>query len=201
MLRNVRKGSLAAVERSSARLGIVRSALEPDVKSTDRLWLKWARTGPMHCSANQQIIDNSFGWRLKEIARERQHQARHDRAADHRWELVLGSCRHQTGSANLPSANELQGTVWRNSSLSGRRRPSTTEPLRTLRDTSCHLFCARPALHGVCASLTSLLARDFRPRRPSPRSARLVTLRPPTSPPPWPIRPASAPAKRAIFPF
>src|SRR5215472_5025073 len=36
MLRNVRKGSLAAVERSAARLGIVRSALEPDVESTDR---------------------------------------------------------------------------------------------------------------------------------------------------------------------
>ena len=60
-------GSLAAVERSAARLGIVRSALEPDLKSTDRLWLKWARTGPMHCSANQQIIDNSFGWRIEEI--------------------------------------------------------------------------------------------------------------------------------------
>src|SRR5262249_13999780 len=43
-----------------------------------------AKSGPMHCSANQQIIDNSFGWRLKEIARERQHQARHDRATDHR---------------------------------------------------------------------------------------------------------------------
>src|SRR5215468_11899484 len=42
-----------------------------------------------------------------------------------------------TGSANLPSANELQGTVWRNLSLSERRRPSTTEPFRTLRDTSC----------------------------------------------------------------
>src|SRR5262245_2885626 len=160
-----------------------------------------AKSGLMHCSANQQIIDNSFGWRLKEIARERQHQARHDRAADHRWELVLGSCRHQTGSANLPSANELQGTVWRNSSLSGRRRPSTTEPLRTLRDTSCHLFCARPALHGACASLTSLLARDFRPRRPSPRSARPVTLRPPMSPPPWSRRRASASAKRAMLPF
>src|SRR5215831_619638 len=36
MLRNVRKGSLAAVERSAARLGIVRSALEPDIESTDR---------------------------------------------------------------------------------------------------------------------------------------------------------------------
>src|SRR5262249_13794108 len=46
MLRNVRKGSLAAVERSAGRLGIVRSALEPDVESTDRIWLKWARTGP-----------------------------------------------------------------------------------------------------------------------------------------------------------
>src|SRR6516225_4670037 len=80
-----------------------------------------------------------------------------------------------TGSANLPSASELQGTVWRNSSLSGRRRPSTTEPLRTLRDTSCLSFCARPALHRACASLTSLLARGFRPRRPSPRSARPVT--------------------------
>ena len=67
-----------------------------------------------------------------------------------------------------------------------RRRPSTTEPLRTLRDTSCLSFCARPALHGVCASLTSLLARGFRPRRPSWRSARPVTLRPPISPPPWP---------------
>src|SRR5215467_7750715 len=106
-----------------------------------------------------------------------------------------------TGSANLPPANELLGTAWRNSSLSGRRRPSTTEPLRTLRDTSCLSFCARPALHGACASLTSLLARGFRPRRPSPRSARLVTLRPPLYPPPWPIRHASASAKRAIFPF
>src|SRR6516165_3154512 len=91
MLRNVRKVPLAAVERSAARLGIVRSALEP-VKSTDRLWLKWARTGPMHCSANQQIIDNSFGWRIEEIVRERQHQPRHNRAADHRWRLVSSSC-------------------------------------------------------------------------------------------------------------
>ena len=164
MLRNVRKGPLAAVERSAARLGIVRSALEP-VKSTDRLWLKWARTGPMHCSANQQIIDNSFGWRIEEIVRERQHQLRHNRAADHRWRLVSSSL--PTGSANLPSANELQATVWRNLSLSERRRPSTTEPLRTLRDTSCLSFCARPALHRASASLTSLLARGFRP--PSPR--------------------------------
>ena len=31
-----RKGPLAAVGRSAARLGIVRSALEPDVESTDR---------------------------------------------------------------------------------------------------------------------------------------------------------------------
>src|SRR6516162_2027476 len=84
MLRNVRKGPLAAVERSAARLGIVRRALEP-VRSTDRLWLKWARTGPMHCSANQQIIDSSSGWR---IVRERQHQPRHNRAADYRWRLV-----------------------------------------------------------------------------------------------------------------
>src|SRR6516164_11057819 len=68
-----------------------------------------------------------------------------------------------TGSANLPSANELQGTVWRNLSLSERRRPSMTEPFRTLRDTSCLSFCARPALHRACASLTSLLARGFRP--------------------------------------
>src|SRR5262249_32405763 len=62
--------------------------------------------------------------------------------------------------------NQLQGYSMRNSSLSGRRRPSTTEPLRMLRDTSCLSFCARPALYGVCASLTSLLARGFRPRRP-----------------------------------
>jgi hypothetical protein len=34
---------------------------------------------------------------LEGIARERQHQARHDRIADHRWELVLSSCRHQPG--------------------------------------------------------------------------------------------------------
>src|SRR5262244_2069505 len=106
-----------------------------------------------------------------------------------------------TGSANLPSANELQGTVWRNLSLSERRRSSTTEPLRMLRDTSCLSFCARPALHGVCASLTSLLARGFRPRRPSPRSARPVTLRLPISPPPWPRRHTSASAKRAMLPF
>ena len=33
----------------------------------------------------------------------------------------------------------------RNSSLSRGRRPSTTEPLRTLRDTSCLSFSARPA--------------------------------------------------------
>ena len=91
MLRNVRKGPLAAVERSAARLGIVRSALEP-VKSTDRLWLKWARTGPMHGSANRQIIDNSFRWRIQEIVRERQHQFRPNRAADHRWRLVSSSC-------------------------------------------------------------------------------------------------------------
>ena len=39
----------------------------------------------MHCSANQQIIDNSFGWRVEGIARERQHQAHHHRAADHQW--------------------------------------------------------------------------------------------------------------------
>ena len=44
-----------------------------------------------------KIIDNSFGWRIEEIARERQHQARHDRTADHRRELVLSSCRHQPG--------------------------------------------------------------------------------------------------------
>ena len=91
MLRNVRKGPLAAVERSAARLGIVRSALEP-VKSTDRLCLKWARTGPIHCSGNRQIIDNSFRWRIEEIVRERQHQPRHNRAADHRWRLVSSSC-------------------------------------------------------------------------------------------------------------
>src|SRR6516162_4467747 len=75
-----------------------------------------------------------------------------------------------TGSANLPSAHELKATVWRNLSLSERRRPSTTEPFRTLRDTSCLSFCARPALHRASASLTSLLARGFRPRRPSPRT-------------------------------
>src|SRR6516162_4897463 len=104
MLRNVRKGPLAAVERSAARLGIVRSALEP-VKSTDRLWLKWARTGPMHCSANRQIIDNSFLWRIEEIIRERQHQLRPNRAADHRWRLVSSSC--QQGPQNLPSAKRI----------------------------------------------------------------------------------------------
>ena len=34
-------------------------------------------------------------WRLEEIARERQHQARHDRAADHRrgWFQVLAICK------------------------------------------------------------------------------------------------------------
>ena len=118
----------------------------------------------MHAAQISKIIENSFGWRIEEIVRERQHQARHDRAADHRWKLVSSFFPSPTGAANLPSANQLQGTVWRNSSLSGRRRPSTTEPLRMLRDTSCHLFCARPALHGVCASSTSLLARGFRPR-------------------------------------
>src|SRR5262249_19052965 len=41
------------------------------------------------------------------------------------------------------------------------------------------------------------VARGFRPRRPSPRSARPVTLRPPMSPPPWPRRHASASAKRS----
>jgi len=51
----------------------------------------------MHCSADQQIIDNSFGWRAEESARERQHQARHDRAADHRWGSVSSSCHHQLG--------------------------------------------------------------------------------------------------------
>src|SRR5215813_6464623 len=95
MLRNVRKGSLAAVERSAARLGIVRSALEPTLSQQIALRLKWARTGPMHCSANQQIIDNSFGWRIEETVRERQHQAHHDRAADHRWRLVSSCCHHR----------------------------------------------------------------------------------------------------------
>jgi ubiquinone/menaquinone biosynthesis C-methylase UbiE len=33
-----------------------------------------------------------------------------------------------------------------------------TEPLRMSRDTSCLSFCAPPGLHGVCASLISLLA-------------------------------------------
>src|SRR6516165_7427357 len=107
MLRNVRKVPLAAVERSAARLGIVRSALEP-VKSTDRLWLKWARTGPMHCSANQQIIDNSFGWRIEEIVRERQHQPRHNRAADHRWRLVSSSC--QPGPQIFHPAGRVRGS-------------------------------------------------------------------------------------------
>jgi len=66
----------------------------------------WVRL--MHCSANQRIIDNSFGWRIDENAREWQHQPRHDRAADHRCGLVLSSCRHQTGSA-ISSANQLHG--------------------------------------------------------------------------------------------
>jgi hypothetical protein len=91
MVRNVRKGPVTAVERSAARWGIVQSALEP-VRSTDRLWLKWARTGAMHCSANQQIMDSSFGWRIEEIVREQQHQPRHNRAADHQWRLVSSSC-------------------------------------------------------------------------------------------------------------
>src|SRR5262244_4192542 len=77
-----------------------------------------------------------------------------------------------TGTGSLPSAKELQGTVWRNLSLSERRRPSTTEPLRTLRDTSCLSFCARPALYGVCASLTSLLARVSFPTIPSGADSR-----------------------------
>jgi hypothetical protein len=38
-------------------------------------------------------------------------------------------------------------------------------------------------------------------RRPSPRSARPVTLQPPMSPPPWPRRRASASAKRAMLPY
>src|SRR6516164_2713054 len=152
----------------------------------------------MHCSANQQIIDNSFGWRIEEIVRERQHQPRHNRAADHRWRLVSSSC--QPGPQIFHPQTNDRVTVWRNSSLSERRRPSTTEPLRTLRDTSCLSFCARPALHRACASLTSLLAPGFRPRRPSPRSARPVTLRLPMSPPPWPRRHASASARRAMLP-
>ena len=32
----------------------------------------YAKSGLMQCSANQRIIDNSFGWRVEEIARERQ---------------------------------------------------------------------------------------------------------------------------------
>src|SRR5262249_31490650 len=105
-----------------------------------------------------------------------------------------------TGAANLPSATNYKVTVWRNSSLSGRPRPSATGPLLRFGDPSCFSFWARPALYGVCASLTSLLARGFRPRRPSPRSARPVTLRLPMSPPPWPRRHASALAKRAMLP-
>jgi len=66
----------------------------------------------MQRSANQPIIDNSFGSRLEGIARERQHQARRDRTADHRWELVLSSCRHQPGQQIL-HPKTLQGTVWR----------------------------------------------------------------------------------------
>jgi ubiquinone/menaquinone biosynthesis C-methylase UbiE len=61
----------------------------------------------MHCSANQQITDNSFGWRIEEIAREPQHQPRHDLAAD-RWRLGFKRLPSPTGSANLPSAKELR---------------------------------------------------------------------------------------------
>src|SRR5262249_56163733 len=103
---------------------------------------------------------------------------------------VSSSCHHQPGPQIFHRQPNYKVTVWRNSSLSDRRRPSTTEPLRMLRDTSCLSFCARPALLGVCASLTSLLARGFRPRRHSPRSARPLTLRPPISPPPCPPNPA-----------
>ena len=46
----------------------------------------------MRCSANRQIMDNSFRWRIEEIVRERQHQLRHNRTADHRWRLVSSSC-------------------------------------------------------------------------------------------------------------
>jgi len=37
--------------------------------------VRCARTGLMHCSVYQQIIDNSFGWRLEAITRERQQSA------------------------------------------------------------------------------------------------------------------------------
>ena len=52
------------------------------------------------------------------------------------------------------------------------------------------VLCAA-SVAPVCASLTSLLARGFRPRRRSPRSAQPVTLRPPMSRLPWPRRRAS----------
>src|SRR5262249_10332547 len=92
-------------------------------------------------------------------------------AADERDELAAlhsitssaRTCHPQPGLQIFHPQTNYKVTVWRNSSLSGRRRPSTTEPLRMLRDTSCLSFCARPALYGVCASLTSLLARGFRP--------------------------------------
>src|SRR5215469_9689728 len=98
MLRNVRKGSLAAVERSAAGLGIVRSALEPDVESTDRplAQLGQNRAHPLQCkSAKLSTIASAGG--SKRLPRERQHQARHDRAADRRWRLVSSSYHHQPG--------------------------------------------------------------------------------------------------------
>src|SRR5215813_9960293 len=64
MLRNVRKGSLAAVERSAARLGIVRSALEPDVESTDRPLAQVGqnRAHPLQCkSAKLSTIASASG--------------------------------------------------------------------------------------------------------------------------------------------
>jgi len=89
------------------------------------------------------------------------NQPRQDRAADHRRGVGFKLLPSPTGSA-IPSANQLHGYGMEELV----RPPSTTEPLRMLRDTSCLSFCARPALHGVCASLTSLLVRGFRLRRP-----------------------------------
>src|SRR5215831_17600353 len=108
MLRNVRKGSLAAVERSATRLGIVRSALEPDVESTDR---PSAQVGqkPDPCTAAQisklSTIASAGGSKRPSESGSIRLVMTAPPIIDGGWFQVVAI----TGSANLPSANELQG--------------------------------------------------------------------------------------------
>src|SRR5262249_920385 len=54
-----------------------------------------ARTGLLHCSANQQIIDNSVAGGPKKSPES--GSIRHDRAADHQWGMVSSCCHYQPG--------------------------------------------------------------------------------------------------------